>query len=77
MINNRVCRTNINGTECWSISVYYHREDGPAIVYTDSRQEFWKKGKRLDQNFVVGNKYYNRKYPELVEFIVIYLVHES
>jgi hypothetical protein len=66
---------NINGTAVWSVSGYYHREDGPAIIYADGRQEFWRNGRYIDPNFAVGNKYYSRKYPKLVESMLIYLVH--
>ena len=77
MINNRVCRTNINGTECWSISVYYHREDGPAVEYPDGSKEWWLNDKKLSPEIAINNQKLQSKYPKLIEVITIYLVHNS
>lgn len=69
--------TNINGTKVWYSGGAYHRTDGPAIEYCDGRVEWWRNGKRLDPNFVIVNKYYNKKYHELVKSMILYQVHNS
>jgi hypothetical protein len=35
-----------DGTQCWCINGQLHRESGPAVIYSDGREEFWVNGKQ-------------------------------
>jgi len=38
--NYPICQTNYNGSIYWTLNGKYHREDGPAIQFTDGTK-YW------------------------------------
>jgi hypothetical protein len=42
------CLILANGTKVWDLNGVCHREDGPAVVYTDGSVEWWLKGRKYD-----------------------------
>ncbi len=45
-MNKPECITNSYGNKRWYLNDKHHREDGPAIEYTDGDKEWWLNGKR-------------------------------
>ena len=40
-------KVDFDGTKYWSLNDKFHREDGPAIEYTDGEKEWWFNGKEV------------------------------
>ena len=94
------CKIMANGSKWWKLDGIVHREDGPAVEFTDGYKVWYKHGKRHREDgpavdYSNGHKswYLNgqylrvresindpelkRKYPELIESMIIYSVHNS
>ena len=65
------------GTKIWYKNGKRHREDGPAIEYTDGEKRWFLNGRHLNVEESINNVYLKRKYPRLIQSMVIYSVHES
>jgi hypothetical protein len=37
-------KVDSNGTKSWTLNGKYHREDGPAVEWTDGSKEWWING---------------------------------
>ena len=44
--NKPTCTTSLNGDKRWFLNGILHREDGPAVEYSNSDKEWWLNGKR-------------------------------
>ena len=44
MENKPICVTGINGTKRWYLNGKFHREDGPAIEYTNGQYGWYLNG---------------------------------
>ena len=40
-------KVDFDGTKYWSLNDKFHREDGPAIEWTDGEKEWWFNGKEV------------------------------
>jgi hypothetical protein len=54
-----------------------HREDGPANIWPNGDVEWFIRGKRLNPIKAVKSKTLKKKYPKLIESMIIYSVHNS
>ena len=45
MENESICITAYNGTRRWYLNGQYHREDGPAIEYSDGSKVWYLNGR--------------------------------
>ena len=45
-MNKSICKVSHNGDKYWYFNNHIHREDGPAIEYTNGDCEFWLYGLR-------------------------------
>jgi len=55
MENKPTCEIDENGTKRWYLNDMFHREDGPAIEFTDGGKQWYINGKphRLDGPAVI------------------------
>ena len=40
-------KVDFDGTKYWSLNDKFHREDGPAVEWTDGEKEWWFNGKEV------------------------------
>jgi hypothetical protein len=67
-----------DGHKVWYKHGDRHREDGPAIEHFNGRDKHWfLNDKALDPKEAVNDIELQVKYPELVEAMIIHLVHNS
>jgi hypothetical protein len=68
-----------DGYRCWFKHGKRHREDGPAAESKYGAMEWWVNDQRLYPEAMSNNfmKKLKKKYPKLVEAMMVYLVHES
>lgn len=64
------------GTRIWELYGEFHREDGPAIDHYNGHSYWYLHGKILDPTVAVDNPELKKKYPELINSMIIYLVHQ-
>lgn len=74
-MNKSKCTVWKNGTKNWYFKGLIHREDGPALEFSNGYKAWYLNGRCLDYLVVVDDPYYQKKYPKLVESIMIYIVH--
>ena len=48
-------KVDFDGTKYWSLNDKFHREDGPAIEWTDGEKEWWFNGKEVSWKEVFRN----------------------
>jgi hypothetical protein len=66
-----------NGTKAWWLNGQFHRVDGPAIERVDGSKEWYLNDIKLDPDEAINNPELKLKYPQLIDAIIIYLVHNS
>ena len=66
-----------DGNKYWYINGKRHRKDGPAIEYADGTKEWWLNGIAINPEEIIGNKYMEQKYPELIKSMIASQVHEK
>lgn len=67
---------NYHDNKQWRKDGHLHREDGPAIEWLNGHKEWWLNGKILDRNSI-NNSILIKRYPALINAMIIHLVHSS
>ena len=70
-------RTGPRGTKIWELYGEFHREDGPAIEHYNGHYYWYLYGKILDPSVAVDDFKLKRQYPELINSMIIHLVHQT
>jgi hypothetical protein len=68
---------SLDSAKFWYKHGKRHREDGPACEWADGRKSWYLNGKYLFIKEAISNSYLRRKYPKLIEAMVIHSVHDS
>jgi hypothetical protein len=64
-----------DGNETWWLDGKLHREDGPAIITCLGAIHFCLFGHEFDLEDAMNDSEFKIMYPELIESMLIYLVH--
>jgi hypothetical protein len=65
-----------DGTKSWYKYGKHHRDDGPAVEHAHGYKAWYLNGQFLDVEKSINDPRLKRKYPKLIESMVIYLVHK-
>jgi hypothetical protein len=76
-MNKSICVTQENRTKYWYLNDKLHREDGPAVEWDNGYKSWYLNNKRLNPEETIKDFELANKHPELIEAMIIYLVHES
>jgi hypothetical protein len=68
--------THPDGYKAWYQYGKYHREDGPAVEEFDSFRWFIH-GLKIDLEIALNDSKFQKKYPEIIKSMIVYLVHNS
>lgn len=71
------CTTRSDGTKEWRKDHFRHRIDGPAVEYPNGHVEWWVYGKYYVPEKAILNADLHQKYPELINAMIVYLVHAT
>lgn len=72
---NGPAREYADGARDWYTNGKLHRIDGPAVEYPDGRVEWYLNGIILDPEIYLKEGKYD--YPELIQAMIVYLVHKA
>lgn len=67
---------NYDDNKQWRKYGHLHREDGPAVEYLNGYKEWWLNGVILSRSSI-NDPILMERYPELVNTMIIHLVHSS
>jgi hypothetical protein len=65
------------GTKHYRVGNSYHRKDGPAVEGIDGRGVYYLNGKWIKPEEAIHDPVFKEKYPQLIESMLVYLVHNS